>query len=98
MRMQFSDATPIRLLPDVVSRVVSGEVLIVDLKSGHYFGLDPVGTRIWELIPERGTFGGILESMLAEFDVEPGRLREDLERILGELVEKGLVGTGGDCG
>ena len=83
--MQFSDATPVRLLPDVVSRVVSGEVLIVDLKSGHYFGLDPVGTRIWELIAEKGTFGGILEGIVAEFDVEPGR------------AEKGLVRAGDDA-
>ena len=46
--MHFTDATPVRLLPDVVSRVVSGEVLIVDLKSGHYFGLDVV-------LPDLGT-------------------------------------------
>lgn len=89
--MPFSDATPFQRPPDVVARVVGGQALIVDLKSGHYFGLDPVGTRIWELISEKGTFGGILEGVLAEFEVEPDRARADLGRLLGELVEKGLV-------
>jgi hypothetical protein len=89
--MHYSDDTPVRLLPDVASRVVAGEALIVDLRSGHYFGLDPVGTRIWELIADRGTFGGILEGVTAEFDVDPERARADLERLLGEMEEKGLV-------
>jgi hypothetical protein len=89
--MHYCDDTSVRLLPDVASRVVAGEALIVDLRSGHYFGLDPVGTRIWELIADRGTFGGILEGIVAEFDVEPERARADLERLLGEMEEKGLV-------
>jgi hypothetical protein len=59
--MRSSDATPVRLLPDVVSRVVAGEVLVVDLKSGHYLDLDPVGTRIWELISDGRTFPGLQE-------------------------------------
>lgn len=94
--MQFSDATPVRRPPDVVARVVAGEALIVDLKSGHYFGLDPVGTRILELISEKGTFGGILEGVLAEFEVEPDRARADLERLLGQMVERGLVVAGSE--
>lgn len=92
--MRLSDTTPVRLLPDVVSRVVAGEALIVDLKSGRYFGLDPVGTRIWELIAAGRTFGGILDGLLAEFEVGVDQARADLERLLGELAEKGLVRTG----
>ncbi len=92
--MQFSDATLVRRPPDVVARVVAGEALVVDLKSGHYFGLDAVGTRILELISEKGTFGGVLEGVLAEYEVEPGRAWADLERLLGELVEKGIVRAG----
>lgn len=96
--MRLTDSTPVRLLPDVVSRVVAGEALIIELKSGHYFGLDPVGTRIWELIGAGKTFGGILEGVLAEFEVQPERARADLERLLGELDEKGLIRTGDQAG
>lgn len=89
--MPFTDATPVRVLPDVVSRVVAGEALIVEMKSGHYFGLDAVGTRIWELIREERTVGGIVGAMLEEFDVEEATLRTDLERLLMELEARGLV-------
>jgi hypothetical protein len=89
--MTYPDTTPVRRSPDAVSRVVAGEAIIVDMKSGQYFGLDAVGTRIWELIAEKGTVGGVHGAMLAEFEVEPDRLREDLERLLQVLSEKGLA-------
>ncbi|MBT6125779.1 MAG: PqqD family protein, partial [Halieaceae bacterium] len=40
----------VTLSPDVISQEVSGETVLLDLNSEHYFGLDEVGTRIWQLI------------------------------------------------
>ena len=34
--------------PNVISQEVSGETVLLDLDSEHYFGLDSVGTRIWQ--------------------------------------------------
>ena len=90
----FADSTALARSPDVVYRVVAGEALIVDLNSGHYFGLDPVGTRVWELISEKGTVGGVLAGILGEFEVGEAQARADLERLLAELGEKGLVRVG----
>lgn len=90
----FADSTALSRSPDAVSRVVAGEALIVDLVSGHYFGLDPVGTRVWELIPEKGTVGAVLAGILGEFEVGEAQARADLERLLAELLEKGLVRVG----
>jgi hypothetical protein len=93
-RLSFAGGTALRYAPDVVFRVISGEALVVELKSGLYFGLDPVGTRAWELVGERGTFGGILEAMLSEFDVDEERLRGALEKLVAELVESRLIRIG----
>ncbi len=95
---EFAADTKVRFAPDAVSRVIGGEALIVDLRSGLYFGLDPVGSRIWELISEKGTFGAILDGVVAGYDVTRDVARADLVRLLGDLEASGLVEVGGADG
>ncbi len=63
---------------DVVFKELSGEGVLLDLGSGMYFGLDETSTRLWQLISERGSLQRVFEDMLAEFEVEPDRLQQDL--------------------
>jgi hypothetical protein len=81
----------VRIADDVVSRDLAGEAVILNLATGTYFGLDAVGTRIWHLIAEHGSTERIVEIVVAEYDVDEGRLRGDLEALLGQLRDKGLV-------
>lgn len=89
--MEFTRDTVVAIAPDVVSRSIAGEVLILNLASGTYLGLDPVGSRIWELIPEKHTFGNILEVIVAEYDVQSARAQVDLARLVSEMLDQGLV-------
>jgi hypothetical protein len=89
--LDFATDTTITISPDVVSRTVAGEVLILNLATGDYHGLDPIGSRIWDLIAERRAFGAIAEAIVAEYDVDPERAKSDLARLLGEMAHKGLV-------
>ena len=75
----------------VIARRLGDETVILDLESGTYFGLDQVGARMFELIGEGRALGKIREAMLGEFDVTEDRLREDLERLVGDLQDHGLV-------
>jgi hypothetical protein len=68
----------------VMARQVGDETVILDLGSGTYFGLDPVGARIWQLMGEGKTLGEICVTMLDEYDVT----RDDLERDVVELADK----------
>ena len=63
----------IRVSPDVISQEVSGETVLLDLESEHYFGLDEVGTRIWQLIKETGNLQSVFDTMLAEYAVSEQR-------------------------
>ena len=81
----------ITLSPDVISQEVSGETVLLDLESENYFGLDEVGTRIWQLIKESGDLQAIYDTLLAEYEVEEERLQTDLEALLGEISGLGLV-------
>jgi hypothetical protein len=77
--------------PTVVARMVGDEVVILDLDGGTYFGLDPVGARIWELIGEGWPLSRICEVMLVEFDVTRERMERDLLQLVEALREEKLV-------
>lgn len=76
---------------DVLFRNLSGEAVLLNLKTGLYFGLDPVGTRIWELIESKGRLTDVLAAVVAEFDVDEERARRDLLDLVSALAAKGLV-------
>jgi hypothetical protein len=73
----------VTISPDAVAKALGDETVILHLGTGTYFGLDPVGTRIWELLGEDKSPAEICEVMLSEYEVS----REDLERDVGALIE-----------
>lgn len=83
-----SKATP---SDDVLIQEVGGEAVLLDLNSERYFGLDPVGTRIWALLAEHDSLKAIADTLCDEFDAEPERIRGDLLILLNELAKAGLV-------
>ena len=70
--------------PQVMARQVGEETVILDLASGTYFGLDPVGARIWQLLADGKTLGEVCAAMLAEYEVS----REDIERDVLKLADE----------
>jgi hypothetical protein len=76
---------------DQVSSDLGGEVAILDLKAGVYYGLDAVGARIWSLIQEPRTVNEIRNILLEEYEVEPERCERDLLVLLQRLADEGLI-------
>jgi hypothetical protein len=86
----------LRVPDDVIHRDLDGEAVILNLKTGTYFGLDAVGTRMWMLIGELGEHDKVLEALLAEFDVDDQRLRGDFDGLVAQLVDHGLLELAGE--
>jgi hypothetical protein len=76
---------------DTLVNILGGESVLLSLKSQHYYGLDEVGTRIWNVLTTSPSVDDAYEALLEEYDVEPETLRQDLYDLLGELAEQGLV-------
>ena len=76
---------------DQVSSDLKGEVAILDLKGGVYYGLDAVGARIWNLVQEPRTVDEIHAALLQEYEVEPKLLERDVLALLQRLADEGLV-------
>jgi hypothetical protein len=77
--------------PQVVTRPLEGELVLLNLDTETYFGLDEVGTRMWELLSSSPSIEAAYEQLVAEYDVDEAMLRTDLEALLGQLVDGGLV-------
>ena len=83
--------TRIRIRPDVVSRDLDGEAVILNLTTGFYFGLDPVGTAIWQALGRDPALSAALAALIAEYDVSPERGARDLLQLVAALRENELV-------
>jgi hypothetical protein len=75
----------------VMARQLGDECVMLDMASGHYFGLDPVGTRIWQLLSQTSSFGEIVERLAHEYDVTHEQAEADLVRFVDELKANGLL-------
>ena len=83
-----------RIPEEVVFRELDGEAVILNLDTGIYFGLDAVGTRIWQLIEERKPLRAVLAALIDEYDAPPERLQGDLLAFVERLSGKGLLALG----
>lgn len=81
----------LRVSPGTLHRELQGEGVLLQLDTGEYFGLDPVGQRIWTLITEHGDLDAVRAHLLEEFDVDAETLTRDLNELVTELIDHRLV-------
>ena len=93
MAGQFNWEDSVRPAPGVLFRQLGGETVLLHPDSGFYFGLDIMGTLVWQFLEEHGRLQPVLEALIREFEVEEERCRADLLRLVGEMLENGLVVT-----
>ena len=88
---QLSLESRVSISDDAVFRELDGEAVILHLESGMYYGLDPVGTRLWQLIDAHHQLQPVFAAALEEFDVDPATLQKDLLQLVSDLATRQLV-------
>jgi len=91
MNPQISKTSIIVRAKDQVSCDLAGEAVILNIKSGIYYGLNPVGATIWDLIQEPRPVGFILDMLLEQYEVDPDRCEADLFALLEDLAAQELI-------
>ena len=89
--MTVSFSARVRVAPDVMFRPVGEDGVLLNLNSGTYLGLNPVGTRMWSVLGSAGSIQAACDALLEEYDVEPAQLRADLEEFIDQLLDQKLV-------
>ncbi len=75
----------------VLARELGGEMVVLDVEGGIYYGLNEVATRAWTLWLEGSTFGETLERLQSDYKVEVEVLRSDLTDLVRDLLDHGLI-------
>src|SRR5262245_66156507 len=76
---------------NVLIRFFGQESVLLNLETERYFGLDAVGTRMWQVVTAAPSVDAALVQLLEEYDAPGERLRADLAKLLDHLVENGLI-------
>ena len=76
---------------DQVSCDLGSEAAILQIASGIYYGLNPVGTRVWALLQQAHTVREIRDTLLTEYDVAPQQCERDLVALLETLAAERLI-------
>ena len=79
--------------PDITVRVLDGEAVLLNVQTGAYFGLNKVGTHIWQLYSEGKSTAEVVDGVCLRFAVTVERAEADVRAFTERLVERGLLAT-----
>jgi hypothetical protein len=78
---------------ELLTTVVDGELSGMSVEQGACYGLNGVGTRIWELLAEPRSIASLCEQLVSEYDVDADRCLNEVLELVEELRAEGLVNT-----
>jgi hypothetical protein len=82
-----------RLEPDVVSRRLDDQTVLVNLRTNRIFELNRTGARLWDLLGEGSSESQIVERLLSEFDVSQEQLEREVRELIASLLDEGLIAS-----
>jgi hypothetical protein len=76
---------------DPIAVDLAGEVVMMNIETGHYYGLRAIASRVWELLEEPRTVAQICDALQSEYDVDPATCQRDILRFLDDLRSEQLL-------
>ena len=91
MNKNVSLTSRIKISDDIVSRNLQGEIVLLDLKTGSYYGLDVMGTIMWDLIQKHKSLEKVHGLLTEEYDIAEVQCTQDLLNFVSTLHDKKLI-------
>jgi hypothetical protein len=91
IKITTNQSTTYKVSPNHLYSEVADEAVILDLDSGVYYGLNSVGVDIWQWLQQPQTEEKLLDLVLDEYEVTPEQAEQDLQSILKEMLNAGLL-------
>ncbi len=76
---------------NVFVQEIDDEIVMLDMNSENYFGLNNIGSEIWKLMQEKETIQEIYEAMKDAYDIDGETLKNDIENLFANLEKNRLV-------
>ena len=91
VKKQLSTASVIARSNELVSSDIDGEVVMMSIENGKYYGLDKVGSRIWELLENQFLVSDLINKLLGEFAVDRDTCEKDVMFFLHKLDDDNML-------
>ncbi len=75
----------------VLTAEIDGEVVMMGIDQGRYFGLDDIGSDIWRRLETPVTLGDLVDALAAEYDAERTVIARDVVALLDQFLDHGIV-------
>ena len=73
---------------------ISSETVMMSVESGRYYGLDDIGSAIWQRLEAPRRFGDLVDQLAADYDADRATIADDVRTLLAEMAMHGLVTLG----
>src|SRR5580704_18683471 len=88
---RIADATIISRSPSVITAEVDGEVVMMSIEQGQYFGLDDIGSDIWKRLDAPCAFADLIDRLAADYDADRANIADDVRALLERMAERDVV-------
>lgn len=89
--MKIASKTLISKTDNCVGVQLGNESVLMSIEKGEYYSLDPIGSRIWELLQTPKAFEQLCMQLEQEFNVDPDKFKDDVEGFLNELITEKFI-------
>jgi hypothetical protein len=76
---------------DVEFQQIDEEGILLDMRSGHYFRLNPSAAQVWMALESPSTISQIVERLGRLYESDQQQISKDTQRLLGEMARSGVV-------
>jgi hypothetical protein len=76
---------------EIIQSKIGDEVVMLDMASGFYFGLNSVASAIWHKLEKGISFDELIGQLMEEFQVERALCEQDTKELIDQLLEKNII-------
>jgi hypothetical protein len=92
--VRIGNATVISRSPAVLTAEVDGEIVMMSIEQGRYYGLDDIGSDIWKRIEPPCSFAALIDGLAAAYDADPATIAADVRTLLDRMAAQDVVRLG----
>jgi len=90
-KKEITTETIISQIEEIVASDIDGETVMMSIENGEYYGLDDIGSRIWELIEKPTKVSDLIDRLLERFDVDRETCERDVLKFLNDLDDDKIL-------
>ena len=89
----LSSANIVSRNASVIEAEIDGEIVALNIDSGNCYGLNAVGSRVWNLMAAPMRISDICAQLVTEYQVQTETCEQQVMDLLEDLRAEGLITT-----